>query len=303
MGDRVRRVIFTTNSLAPSEFKHLQLTYQRFGEEVYNHVGAQFKARNALIEAMGARTQISAWPSNDVIGRCLVHIKNLTSNVLVEVNLHETLFYNKVKENTSVQANVLVALAAGKMKLTVFKTSSRDILEIDAAVKTLGYDLSSRMRSIQSFSLSGSYLDWEARPLISKLLGSAIELRDSNTRLYASNHDAKMSSPAGSKLLSGSNVSHLETPTLESLTIGEADLVTVLSRCKSTLLEVKLSYVCVLGSDSVWRKVFDMLVTMPRLSRVDLMRLQQTLSKAAASQFCRDTRVFRTWTADEGRGN
>lgn len=200
------------------------------------------------------------------------------------------------------KANVLVALAASRMKLAAFETSSLDILQVNETVETLGYDLSSRMRSIQRFSLKGSHLDREARPLIYKFLESAIELRDLELRLNCSGHDAKTPSLSGSKLLSGSNVSRLEVLTLESLTIEVVDLVTVLSRCKSTLLEVRLSYVCVLGSDNVWRQVFDTLVMMPHLSKVRLTWLQQTLSDVVASHFNFDISVSRTWTADEGRG-
>jgi hypothetical protein len=302
MGDKIRRLVFTTDVLAPAMVDHLQLAPRKIAGEDCNSVRAQFNARNALKEALGARTQLPAWPSNDFIGRCLIHIRNLTPDVFVEVDFHDTPFFENLEESTSMKANVLVALAASRMKLAAFETSSLDILQVNETVETLGYDLSSRMRSIQRFSLKGSHLDREARPLIYKFLESAIELRDLELRLNCSGHDAKTPSLSGSKLLSGSNVSRLEVLTLESLTIEVVDLVTVLSRCKSTLLEVRLSYVCVLGSDNVWRQVFDTLVMMPHLSKVRLTWLQQTLSDVVASHFNFDISVSRTWTADEGRG-
>ena len=59
------------------------------------------------------------------------------------------------------------------------------------------------------------------------------------------------------------------------MTVEAADLIAILSRCKSTLLKVTMRLIYVLDpdNDSVWRKVFGMLASMPRLSKIRLQWL------------------------------
>jgi hypothetical protein len=302
MGDSVRRVIFTTNILAPVVSRRLQLAPQDPGEEGdYDIIETQVDVEVKMMEAVGARVQAPAWPSKDAIERCFICIRNLTPNVLVELDFNQSLWCEKTEERTLLKANVIVAMAATRMKLTAFNTSPLGISRINEKVKALGYDLSTRMRCLQSFSLGEAYMSIKAQRLIYGFLESATELRELKLQLYYSvggRPDLTESTP--SRLLSVSNVSRLEVLTLGNLSIEVTDFVAVLSRCKSTLLEVTLKFVCILGSNSVWRQVFDLFVSMPRLSKVHFEWLQHTMDDALANSYFGRLKTIK-WSADEGR--
>ena len=303
MGDRIRRVIFTTDSLAPAQIEHLQLAPVDPGEEGYFILRDQDKVGDDLADAAGTRTQTIAWPSKAAIERCLRCIRTLAPNAHIETNLNGR-FQHMWEKSTSVKANVLLAIAAYKMKLTAFSTSSCGIVEVNDAVamETLGrYDLSSYMHSVQSFSYEETPFDKKYRCLVYQCLKSATELRDVRLMFYTP--AKQLAGPTVSKILSISDVSRLETLDFTELFIEGADLTAVLSRCRSTLRSVAMDQVRVWGSDSAWQEAFGTLASMPHLSKVRLTWLQHTpdsilrynLDDGFGPVTCE-------WTVNEGRG-
>jgi hypothetical protein len=85
------------------------------------------------------------------------------------------------------------------------------------------------------------------------------------------------------------------------MTVQGADLITVLSCCKPILLKVTMGCVCVLGNETVWLKVFDILASAPRLSKVRLRWLQQTIDDVTDSDYDPDKIDSCSWMEKEGR--
>lgn len=314
--DRIRRVIFTTNVLAPARYEHLQLAptkpEEKDGEGEDEHeedqeeealchmISAQCDLANALVEAAGARNQMTAWPSKDVIERCLICLRNHTPRVRVAADLLEEYLYGSEDERTSAKANLIVAVVASGMKLIALKTTSRDIVQINETVESLGFNLDSCMHSVQRFSLKETDGFMDSRRLICGFLEVATELRGLKLR-FCESIKPSPDMPA-SKLLSVSNISQLQVLDLEELSIEGADLITVLSCCRSTLVKVSMCCVFVLGKDNIWGEVFEMLASMPRLSKVRLLWPQQTLDDLSISGWDPDKLDSCTWDADDGRG-
>lgn len=298
IGDRIHRVIFTTDGLAPASCEDLQLASPKPYEED-DITRAQGNAIFALMRAAGTQIQTPTSPSKDAIERCLRCIRDLTPRTLVEVDLDENYSYGMEGKDVSVKANVLGAIAASRLVLTSFSTPSYDIVEVNDAVETMGYDMSSCMRSVQKFAFRESPLNANSRKVISGYLELATGLLDLQLRLYCSSRP--LPDPTASSLLSVSNVYRLETLSLWGLKIEGADLIALLSRCKSTLLKVSMVLVCVSDRDSDWRTVFDTLTSMPRLSHVELKFLQQTVDDLMTSDWELDRFDWCTWDAVDGR--
>lgn len=298
IGDRIHRVIFTTNVLAPASSKDLQLALDKlYGKD--SITCAQCNAVSILRGEAGTQIQIPTLPSKDVSERCLRCIRNLTPRALVEFNFDQDHPFGKEEKTISVKANVLSAIAASRMNLTSFNTASQDTVEVNDAVETMGYDLISCMRSVQSFGFRESPLNMHSRQLICVYLKSATGLRDLRLQLWCK--WMPLPDATASRLLSVANVSRLENMSLSELKIEGADLIAVLSRCKSTLLKVSMLLVCVSGKDSDWPTVFDTLTSMPRLSKVDLKFLQQIMNEPVSSDYDHDILDWYTWDAVEGR--
>ena len=297
-GDRIHRVFFTTNVLAPASCEDLQLASPKPYEED-GISRAQGNAVFTLMGAAGTRGQIPALPSKDVIERCLRCIRDLTPKTLVEVDFDENYSYEKEEKDISVKANVLGAITASELVLTSFNTSSYDIVEVNDAVETMGYDISSCMRSVQKFAFRESPLNVSSLKVISGYLESATGLLDLQLRLHC--WSRPLPDPTSSSLLSVSNVFRLENLSLSELKIEGADLITLLSRCKSTLLNVSMVLVWVSGGYSDWRRVFEILTSMPRLSKVVSKFLQQTMYALMTSSYDHDILRWYTWEAVEGR--
>jgi len=302
MGDRICRVVFTTDILAPTTWDHLQLAPAKpeEGEERYpDFLMAQCDLADALAEAVGARKHTVAWPSKDVVEHCLTRMRNHAPNICVEADLFEEDVFRVEGERTSVKANLLVAIVASGMRLSAFKTPSHDIVEVNETLERLGYSLSSCISSVQIFSLKEIYENQDSRRLIRGCLESATELRTLKIHFYDF-AEPSLDTPA-SKLLSVSDVSRLEVLSLENMTVQGADLITVLSCCKPTLLKVTMGCVCVLGNETVWLKVFDILASAPRLSKVRLRWLQQTIDDVTGSDYDPDKIDSCSWMEKEGR--
>lgn len=301
MGDRVRRVVFTTDVLAPFGLEHLQIAPTKPSGKISHIAYSQCEVRRALIETVGPRTQIPAWPSRRVIERCLIFMRNLTPNVLVEAHFGSPLSFGMEEECDLVTVNVLAAVFDIRMKLTALEISSDNIIAVNEAMKALGHDLTSRLRSLQSFSFMEPYAaDMDARRVVYGFLESMTELRDLRFQFSHTDYAVEtLPGPTNSELLSIARVTKLTSLDLSMLTLRGAELVAVLSCCNSTLLKVTMSFVCISGRDSVWADVFDELVSMPRLSKVYLRWLQYT--RYEIMKGCRYVTVSRTWTANEGR--
>lgn len=114
LGVRIRRVILTTNVLAPARIEHLHLipTQSEAEEEgMFDILFSQCVLGDALVKAVGARKQTAAWPSKSQIERCLTCIRDLGPNVRVTLDFDGDFAYRAEKECTSVKANLLVAIA------------------------------------------------------------------------------------------------------------------------------------------------------------------------------------------------
>jgi hypothetical protein len=300
IGDRIRRVVFTTNALAPAQYEHLHLAPTKpEGDKAYDILFSQFDVGFALV---GTRTQTTAWPCENTIQNCIIRIRNLSPMIHLEVEFDEECIYDAEKERTLAKANVLKAIAVSRMEVAAFKISSTDIVEVDKAMQTQGHKLSACIRSVQNLSLRESHLNTEdSRRLICRLLEVATELRMLWLQLYHSTDP--LPGPTASKLLSVSNVSQLQILAISDVTIEGAGLMAVLSRCQATLLKVSMTCVCVLGDDSVWRNVFDTLALMPRLSEVRLQSLQQNIEDLVDSDYDPDRFILCLWTARQGPQN
>ena len=296
IGDKIHRVIFTTDVLAPASCADLQLASAK-GLIIIRR--AQWNAMSNLMGAAGTRRQTPTLPSKDVIERCLRCIRDLTPRTLVEVDFEKDDPYGKEEKDVSVKANVLGAIAASKLVLTSFSAPSYDIVKVNDAVETMGYDISSCMRSVQKFAFRELPLNVNSRKVIFGYLESATELLDLHLRLCC--RSRPLPDPTASSLLSVGNVFRLRNLSLTELNIDGADLIALLSRCKSTLLKVSIVLVCVSGRDSDWRTVFDTLTLMPRLSQVELKFIQQTIYDVADHHRNLDRMNSCAWYAVEGR--
>jgi hypothetical protein len=226
-------------------------------------------------------------------------LRDHAPDVRVAADLLEEYLYELEEERTSVKANLLVAVVASGMKLIALETTSHDIIQINETMKSLDYNLNSCIRYVQKLSLKETHGTTDSRRLIYEFLESATELRDLKLHFYDSIRPSP-STPA-SKLLPASNVSQLQVLAVEDLIIEGADLLTVLSCCRFTLLKITMRCVFILGKDNVWGKVFDILTSMPRLSKVRLQWPQRTLDDFTTNDFDPDELDSCTWDAEEGR--
>lgn len=229
---------------------------------VCDMLSAQCDLGHALVEAVRAENRTAAWPSKDAIERCLTCLRDHAPHVRVATDLLEEYLYEFEGERASVKANLLVAIVASGMKPIALETTSHDINQINEAMKSLDYNLNSCIRYVQKLSLKETHRTTDSRRLICGFLESATELRDLKLHFYDSIRPSP-STPV-SKLLSASNVSQLQVLAVVDLIIEGADLLTVLSCCRSTLLKITMRCVFILGKDNVWGKVFDILTSMPR---------------------------------------
>ena len=274
MADRVRKVVFTNKILAPADREQLQLApaqncYMPSGcEDLF---WAQKYAEESMTDAVGPTTQIPAWPSKGVIERSLINIRNCASHLHIELNLDEKISWPLNEECTSVNASVLVALAASRMKLTTFSVAQSSLSDISEAMKTLGYELSSPMRSLQTFSyneygLCGNIHD---RSVISGLLQSAIKLRNLTLMLDDDDYFIHQNlDPVIPGIFRANNFTHLETLEFSYMNVAGADLVATLSQCRCSLRSVRISGVSIAENYTEWFGVFGILAKMPCLSSV-----------------------------------
>ena len=90
IGDRVRRVIFTTHALAPAQPEHLQLAPKKPAEdETYDILNAQCDVVVVLEGAVGVQIQTAVLPSKDMIENCLICIRNLSPDIRLKVEFDE----------------------------------------------------------------------------------------------------------------------------------------------------------------------------------------------------------------------
>jgi hypothetical protein len=277
LADRVRKVVFTTDFLAPVCTEQLQLAPEHARIGAYEHQWAQIELKESMSCAVGPRQQIPAWPSTGAIERCLINVRNLAPKLHVELNLGGYYGWSEQEEEcTSVQASILFALAASRMKLTTFSIAQPGLGDFDETMKTQGCELSAPMRSLQNFSYSEPIFAWNEydRSLISGLLRSAIKLRklklslDPDDFLFYSNYD-----PVIPGLFRGNDFTHLETLEIEYMNVNGVDLVAALLQCRRNLRRVHIEDVCVTESDNERFRVLGIFTEMPSLSSVSLVRL------------------------------
>jgi hypothetical protein len=201
-------------------------------------------------------------------------------NVLVELDFDDEVLCDTDEEQISLKASVLDTIAASRLKLTAFSVTEPGIIALKEAVEALDHDLGSCMHSLRSFSFAErnvlDFPDVNARRLIGPLLGPVVKLRNLTLDLGYDVFEGEYSHPDPSitNSLLTNPLSQLESLELIGMVVAEADLVTALSRCRSTLLRLKMSSVGIVGSDSPWSKAFSVLSSMPCLLSVDLRGLQ-----------------------------
>jgi hypothetical protein len=276
LGDRVRKVVFTTKVLAPACFRQLQLAPEQDLNGHSDHEWAQLQLRDSVTGEVGPREQIPAWPSAGAIERCLINTRNFAPNLHVKLDLKKIGWSEHDEACASVQASILLALAASRMKLTTFSIAQSGLAEFDETMKTLDCELSSPMRSLQNFSYSEPSLGWNAhdRALISGLLTSAVKLRklklmlDPDDYLFHGRFD-----PVIPGLFRASDFTHLETLEIGYMNVNGVNLIATLLQCRHNLRRVFIEDVSVTESDNEWFRVLGIFTEMPNLSSVSLFRL------------------------------
>jgi hypothetical protein len=162
------------------------------------------------------------------------------------------------------------------MKLTILSVTMPGLASINEAMDTFGYELSSPMRSMQTFSYAGiaGAVDIDDRVVIRELLKPVAKLR--NLTLMLDKDDFFFNGelePVIPGVFLANNFAHLETLEIGYMDVAGVDLVAVLSQCRSTMRSIHIHSVSVKESDSLWFEVFATCSTMPYLSSATLERL------------------------------
>ena len=271
-------MVFTTQVFAPSDYEQLQLAPEQdtHASDGVLPVGwAQRDAGDDMAYEAAPTVQTPAWPSAASIERCLINIRNLIPNLHVELDLG-FVWYEYKEARTSVHANVLVALAASRMKLTTFSISQPELSNIDETMETLGFELSSPMRSLPTFSYIEESANWNSddRSVISGLLGPPVKLRNLTLLLEEDDYLFHGSfDPVIPGVFRANAFTHLETLKIGYMNVNGVDLIATLSHCRCNLRRAHIEDVCVTESDDEWFRVFNIFTEMPRLSGVFLFGL------------------------------
>lgn len=111
----------------------------------------------------------------------MINIRNCAPHLHIELDVEEKILCPFDDQTcTSVNANVLIALAASRMKLKTFSVAQSSLGDIAETMKFGGFELRSPMHSLQAFSYTefSRCGDTHDRSVISGILRSAIKLRN-----------------------------------------------------------------------------------------------------------------------------
>jgi len=264
--NRIHNVVFTTNMLEPHSSQDIQLAPER----PRSHTTVADAMQDAQFQASFHDGDILTWPSSRMIKKCLQSVNELAPNVLVGLKVE----FDIEGEQLERLADVLAGIAAGQLVFHMLETSDPSLTKLTEHLDTLGLDFMSRASTIRHIWYhdfeGGTDTHWEGRKQTLSLLKSVDQLCTLNLPLKGL-HARWL--PSAATILSANDFTHLTTFHLSITAVACSDLAAAMSRCKSTLIEVRFNCITMLADHESWLDIFRVLNSMPRLSRACFHRL------------------------------
>jgi len=274
LGSRVQEVTFTAEPLESKCYKDLQLAPDKFQEDM---ITAQRVVGSALSLSVGPEAQVPAWPSTAVFHRVFRDFKRLATRTLIKLDFLEACGPPTDSTAHPVKADILVAAVTTGMAIHTLKLDVFEAHIFKSVVAHLEPELTTSSRTLKCFQFR-TQSDGHHPQLATKILESANDLSE----LVITPTPGHFMTTA---VLRVNDFSLLATLRISGGTFPVEELVTGLSVCRS-ILHLHLSDLVLSSGEEAWPSFFRTLASMPRLHKLSLAVLWESVSRSRRLKFC-----------------